>query len=395
MKRAIAIIGAAFGDEGKGTMVNFFTSQHGKDCLVVRFNGSAQSSHTVVMPDGCRHVFAHIGSGSFQGAATYLSEHFVCHPILFLRELEELSAKCAIPPIYVDKNCYVSTPYDMLINQAVEKARGDGRHGSCGIGFGETIERTEVWGIRITVNDLLNPDTLADKFDEILGAYLPHRLARFGIELTLEQARLAVSENVRNRFIDDCRRFLQYVHIVSSDIIDGYERIIFEGAQGLLLDQGSRFYPHVTRSNTGLKNVVELICSRPNYDPLLEVIYITRAYTTRHGTGPMPYELFCRPYPRARDETNITNTYQGSLRFSYLNLDLLKEALKYDYLSRHGEIDRCLAITCMDQIDEEVKYILDGEVRTISSDRLPCLVESVCKMQVRYLSLNPISPERR
>lgn len=376
-------------------MVNFFAFQYGKDCLVVRFNGGAQSSHTVVMPDGRRHVFAHIGSGSFQGAATYLSSFFVCNPILFLREMEDLKTKGIEPILYVHPGSYITTPYDMMINQWIEEHRGEARHGSCGIGFGETIERAENWGISLTVGDLSNKDYLIQTFDEILGAYMPHRLGKLGIEITVDQARLASSDDLRNRFIEDCGQFLQRVHVVSNNILNPFDTVIFEGAQGLLLDQGSRFFPHVTRSNTGLKNVLSLVrYARVNS---LETTYVMRAYTTRHGAGPLPHELSCSPYARVIDETNIANAHQGSLRFSWLNLDLLREALRYD--SWRSPVDtyplavtRQLAITCMDQVDEEVKYIIDGEVRTTTRDELPSLVSAICQMPVRYLSFSPVAP---
>ena len=85
MKHAFAVIGANFGDEGKGLMTDYFCSQN-KKSLNIRFNGGAQAGHTVVTPDGKRHVFSHIGSGTFSGADTYLSEFFTLNPIMFMKE---------------------------------------------------------------------------------------------------------------------------------------------------------------------------------------------------------------------------------------------------------------------------------------------------------------------
>ena len=84
-KTARVVIGAQFGDEGKGRLTAHHVVEVGDDAIVVRFNGGAQAGHTVVAPDGRRHVFSHVGSGALTGAATYLSRFFVANPILFLK----------------------------------------------------------------------------------------------------------------------------------------------------------------------------------------------------------------------------------------------------------------------------------------------------------------------
>jgi adenylosuccinate synthase len=395
-KRGKAVIGAGWGGEGKGLMVNFFASRFGKDCLVVRFNGSAQSSHTVIMPDGRRHVFAHIGSGSFHGAATYLGPEFVCHPILFLKEIEELVTKCSIPEIYVHKNCYVTTPYDMLINQIVEEARGENRHGSCGIGFGETIERTEKSEFPLTVLNLVNKNYLVGVLNGIRRNWLPQRLTKLRCQPSQEHREIVESDEVLARFVDDCQLFLRRINVTSSGIVlKSFKHIVFEGAQGLLLDQNSKFFPYVTRSNTGLKNVLHLV-NRAGIDSL-EVTYVTRAYMTKHGAGLMPYELPNLPYSKIVDNTNIANAYQGRLRFSYLNLDLLQEVIRDDLSLVKRAIGQ-IAITCMDQIGDDlirdnVRFILDGSIHNTMLGVLPHIVSDVCKLPCNYLSFSPVSPE--
>src|SRR5687768_6543349 len=142
-KTAVIIIGALFGDEGKGLLTDYHAARFGSDVIVARFNGGAQAGHTVVLPDGRRHIFSHFGSGTLTGAATFLSRYFVSNPLLFLREAAELEAiGIASPVIFADERAPVTTPYDMLINQWAETARGSAKHGSCGVGFGETVERS-------------------------------------------------------------------------------------------------------------------------------------------------------------------------------------------------------------------------------------------------------------
>jgi adenylosuccinate synthase len=167
--KAYGIIGAGWGDEGKGLATDALTAQlvaQGRKVTVARSNGGAQAGHGVTMADGRHHVFHHISSGSFQGATTHLSRFFVSHPMVFLPEFEDLKRKGVTDiEITADPRSTVTTPWDMAINQAVEITRGGGKHGSCGLGFGETLERHEN-GPKLTMDDLSRPD-LKDRVLEI------------------------------------------------------------------------------------------------------------------------------------------------------------------------------------------------------------------------------------
>jgi adenylosuccinate synthase len=166
---------------------------------------------------------------------------------------------------------------------------------------------------------------------------------------------LIISKEVLLCIEQDFYLFLHKVSVQNDQYInDKLDRVIFEGAQGLLLDQDYGTFPHVTRSNTGLKNVRALVGDAP-----LDVKYVTRAYTTRHGAGPLPFELPEKPYPGIEDKTNITGGYQGSLRFSYLNLDDTSEAVKKDkqYVLPGDKVEA--VVTCMDQLPEHAWIISD------------------------------------
>ena len=119
MKNVKIVVGANFGDEGKGLMTDYFSSIS-SNSIVVRFNGGAQAGHTVVTPDDKRHVFSHFGSGTFNKVPTYLSEYFICNPTLYKKEFLELK-ECGIKPmVHFAHDCMFSNPFDMLINQIVE-----------------------------------------------------------------------------------------------------------------------------------------------------------------------------------------------------------------------------------------------------------------------------------
>jgi adenylosuccinate synthase len=100
--RARVVIGANFGDEGKGLLTDYLCAQGAG--MVVRFNGGANAGHTVVTPDGKRHVFSHFGSGSFCDVPTFLSPYFVCNPVLFFHELETLHKLGVSPTVYAHPN---------------------------------------------------------------------------------------------------------------------------------------------------------------------------------------------------------------------------------------------------------------------------------------------------
>lgn len=354
-KTARVVIGAQFGDEGKGRLIDYYASEVGSDGIVIRFNGGAQAGHTVVTPDGSRHVFSHVGSGAFVGAATFLSRFFVSNPILFLGELETLAAKGVKPLVHVDPQSPVTTPYDMMINQIVERQRDEDRHGSCGIGFGETLERNLIPAYTLVVRDLADPSALAVKLDAIRRNYTPARLARLGFaDAFAQNAHLFQSDAILEHFVVDASRFLEAVTFADARAATHGRHLLFEGAQGLLLDQDRGFFPHVTRSNTGLRNVLAL--ARELDLTQLEVTYATRAYLTRHGAGPLPRELPEKPYAGVIDTTNVPNAYQGILRFAWLDLDLLGHAIAEDLADASQlpglPIKTRLAITCLDQVDD-------------------------------------------
>lgn len=314
------VIGAGYGDEGKGLTTDWLT-QDRKETAVVRFNSGAQAGHTVQRKDGIRHVFHHFGSGTFNGAPTILSRFFVVNPILFWHEAMDLYKKCGtLPNVYVDKECLVTTPYDVYINQTIEKARAGERHGSCGVGFGETIERAER-GFPLRMSDLKDADTLAEKLENIKTEYFPMRLVELGIENNP-----ILLEEVDERFLRDAKEFYNNVKpCKDTDAFELFEHLVFEGAQGLFLDQDSMDFPYVTRSSTGLTNVVQLIS---NMKADIDIFYITRAYLSRHGAGPLPNEIVTPV--NIVDDTNVKNDWQGELRFAPLNYDKMFDAIEED-----------------------------------------------------------------
>ena len=348
--KATAIIGAGWGDEGKGLVVDWLAAQDPEKTLVVRHSGGAQSGHTVQTPDGRRHAFGHHGAGSFVGAATFLSRFFMVNPLLWSKEREQLLALGIEPKLMIDPRCLMTTPWDMLINQAVEAHRGDKRHGSCGIGVNETVERC--------ANPHFSTHAgcgMAVPLKRIRDEWFPMRLRALGVPLTDELFERANSPWLMRTFV---HYMLQMQHHVVQDFdpYHGWNAVVFEGSQGLLLDEKHRFFPHVTRTRTGIVNACT-ICAEWKIDKL-QPIYVTRAYMTRHGAGPFPTEDRSLSYP---DLTNAPNPWQGTLRFGKLDFDLLRDAINNDHVGGSGVEfgSPTLAVTCLDQVkDFEFELVL-------------------------------------
>lgn len=157
------------------------------------------------------------------------------------------------------------------------------------------------------------------------------------------------------------------------DFLAKCDDIIFEGAQGLAIDQNIGVMPYCTRSNTGLVNIAE-IAKEANLDQV-DVTYMTRAYLTRHGAGPLPGELPSKPFAAIVDETNVPNRYQDALRFAWLDLDHLADRINRDrkisnWDSGPIKLNVNLGMTCLDQVSNTMTYLRAGKMYQSSKETL-------------------------
>lgn len=388
MSHAQVVIGANFGDEGKGLLTDYLARP---DSVVVRFNGGGQAGHTVVTPAGQRHVFHHFGAGAFQGSATHLSRYFISNPLLLLRERTDLAALGVQPVFSADPNGAVTTPFDMMLNQMAEQARGDARHGSCGLGINETIKREEA-GLTVSVAMLNQPAMLRHKLQMVRDHWLPLRAASLDLTITPDWQVRIRNEAIIDAFVDAAWGFGATL-IADADRLYRSPPIVFEGAQGLLLDQDHRFFPHVTHAYTGLRNVIALAEAAEITD--LDVTYVTRCYTTRHGAGPLPQEV---PGLTYRDDTNQPNDWQGTLRFGRLDLPLLRHTIQHDL--RHASnrpirIHPGIALTHLDQIDYAIPVITGQGQQVLTVAELQTAITAQCGLPVRYASTGPTRDDVR
>jgi len=331
------VIGLNAGDEGKGQVTDYFASDK-ENCIVVLSNGGSQRGHTVTLPSGKCHVFHHFGSNIAAGLSrTYIPEYFIVNPMNFAMEYAELIRAKIYPYVYMDVNCKLTTPYDMIANQMIEESRGDRRHGSCGVGIWETILRN---GISVGEMVVKTDAEKAEYLRFVRDNYFTNRISSKGIKPDKEWTKIIYSEGLIANYIRDFNIMNSKVLYASDRILNDFENIIFENGQGLLLDQNiSGYGKNTTPSNTGLQNPAEMINKITN-DVEVEVCYVTRTYMTRHGIG--RFDTECKPDLISSkiidDKTNHPNEFQGSLRYGVLDWKSAEERALKDF-EKFGDPD--------------------------------------------------------
>lgn len=372
MKKEIkVVIGASYGDEGKGLMTDYLCTENSPEryqCLTVLHNGGSQRGHTVISADDRRHVFHHLGSGTFAGSDTYFADSFIINPLVFAEEHKELNPDINI---YCSSYCKFSTPFDMMLNQIIEDSRGERRHGSCGYGIWETIVRyNNSKTVDFSEFMVMNNADKVNYLKNIRDKYMVERLKEVGVNrIPPEWEDIVYDDGIIVHFIDDCNYFEKVVEICWGDskyceypynfggdsevnIFERYPCIVFEGGQGLLLSQ-SETNPHTTPSFTGAENPVRIIKQRIFGEKHIEVCYVTRSYLTRHGVGDFPQECTKSEInPDMIDRTNVPNDYQGTLRYGRIDTDELKQRIQADF-EKFSQLDAdiSLAVTHLNETD--------------------------------------------
>ena len=358
MQQALLTVDLGFGDAGKGSIVDFLTRFYGAH-TVIRYNGGAQAGHRVVTfaTDGLtrqEHVFAQFGAGTLAGAGTHLSRFMLLDPLAMMAEaahLQTLGITDAFQRTTIDEQAVVITPFQRAVNRLRELVRGADRHGSCGMGIGETVADQLAYGNRVLVaGDLRHRDRLYTKLAFLRRVNLA-KIQPYQAQLaTCEQASAELAM-LRDPAWDEWLLTAYGDFVAQAPIVPAHYwpallarpgTIIFEGAQGVLLDEWVGFHPHTTWSTTTLANAEQLL-AEANYTGQVTRIGITRAYATRHGAGPFVSEdaMLTRSLP---DACNDFGAWQQGFRVGWLDLVMLRYALAVV-----GPLDY-LAVTCLDRL---------------------------------------------
>ncbi|MEV6066413.1 adenylosuccinate synthetase [Nocardia sp. NPDC052001] len=314
--RHLIVVDLGFGDAGKGATVDWLCAPStGLDvAAVVRFNGGAQAAHNVIA-GGRHHTFRQFGSGTLSRVPTLLSRHMLVEPIALAAEaraLELLGIADPLSLLSVDERALLTTPIHGAANRRREDTRGAARHGSCGIGIGETASYAlEHDAPRVA--DCLRPDVLRRKLIALEQHYAPLL------------ANSVHGYDSIDDLVDVYTEFARAVAILPGDqlaAIAAQGRLVFEGAQGALLDEWRGLHPYTTWSTVEPRNARAMLA---RFDAPGYVLGVTRSYFTRHGAGPFPTE---DAELSIAERHNGTGAYQGEFRRGHLDPILLRYAVE-------------------------------------------------------------------
>jgi len=375
MAKTVVVIGTQWGDEGKGKIVDLLTDQAG---AVVRFQGGHNAGHTLVI-DGVKTVLHLIPSGVLRdNIRCLIGNGVVLSPQALLKELGELESN-GIPArdrIVISDACPLILPYHIALDQAREAARGNKAIGTTGRGIGPAYEdKAARRGIRL--GELMQPEHFAERLDEVLEYHnfaLEHyyKVAPLDYRQVLDEA-LAQGEEIRPMVGD--------VSGILHDMIAQGESIMFEGAQGALLDIDHGTYPYVTSSTTTAGGAASGSGVGPR--DLDYILGIVKAYTTRVGAGPFPTELddACGDHMGARGH-EFGATTGRKRRCGWLDLVALKRSFQINSVSG-------LCITKLDVLDglESIKLAVAYRYRGEETTTPPSGAEGIADCEPVYIEM--------
>lgn len=284
MGKNVVVLGTQWGDEGKGKVVDLLTE---RAKYVVRYQGGHNAGHTLVL-NGEKTVLHLIPSGILhKGVTSIIGNGVVLAPDAFMKEMTELEFR-GIPVrerLLISEACPLILPYHVALDNAREKARGSKAIGTTGRGIGPAYE-DKVARRALRVGDLFNKERFAEKLEEVMEYHNFQLVHYYGVDAvdyqTVLDEVMAVADILTSMVVD------------VSDLLDKARKngdlMMFEGAQGTLLDIDHGSYPYVTSSNTTAGGVATGSGLGPRYVDY--VLGIMKAYSTRVGAGPFPTELF-------------------------------------------------------------------------------------------------------
>ena len=281
--RAVLVSGMVWGDEGKGACVESLTRALSPD-VIVRYNGGCQAAHHVQLENGHTHCFSQFGAGMLANnkVKTHLSRYMLVEPFSMMKEAEALGKLTdnVWERTTVDGNAVIVTSFHRHLNRLREQVRGASAHGSCGRGIGVAREMSLKYGDQVLLaKDLKDRDTVLDK--------LRWNVMQVLAEMTELEIRLGVDPIPAKDIFHTAEGYKAW----PARIVDGLEpaeTMVFEGAQGVLLDEKHGTAPHNTWTNTTFENAYTLLDEIGCSDRFR--IGCFRTYFTRHGAGPFPTE---------------------------------------------------------------------------------------------------------
>lgn len=332
------VIGSNYGDECKGLVAGCLGEMNPGRILTVNYNGCQQRAHTY--KDKIYHC---TGVNDANGGETFYHKQYVIDPIALWMAKER---------VIIDPRCRIIIPCDVMKNRSLEKSRGEKRHGSCGMGLFACVTRSKKEPL-YAADLLMHPFALYEKVKKLNNYYPCDEDILYNLGHWLAAVEWVVKE---------CT-FVTFEDLMAET---AYDTIIYEGGQGLLLDQlNMGDFPHLTPSSVGAVNIHEDI---EKLNAPTELFYVSRTYMTRHGAGPMDDECDKEEInPAIIDNTNITNDWQGSLRFGRINMEKLYRRIQGDAAKYNVDKKVNLVFTHTNYTDNKIETT-DGRIEIVKPD---------------------------
>jgi adenylosuccinate synthase len=367
----VIVVGAQWGDEGKGKITDLLSRSAD---VVVRYQGGVNAGHTVVVKDQTFKLHLIPSGILYPDTDCIIGSGTVIDPQILLEEIDRLEALGVVTDrLFISETAHITMPYHRLIDQASEEKRGDRKIGTTKRGIGPTYaDKADRTGLRAI--DLMDSENLRDRLTravEYKNTILEklYELPPLDPEAVIEQYR-AYAARLRPHVIDSSLKI--------EKAVKKRQNILFEGAQGTLLDLDHGTYPYVTSSNP----IAGGACVGAGVGPTIidRVIGVAKAYTTRVGEGPFPTELHGELGDLLCDRGAEFGTTTGRRRrCGWFDAVIGRYAVRINGLD-------CLAITKLDVLDEleEIKVCVAYEIDGSSCDHFPNNASQFAKCQPIY-----------
>ncbi|MDC0188824.1 adenylosuccinate synthase [Gammaproteobacteria bacterium] len=352
MSSSLIVVGAQWGDEGKGKVIDLLTNQAE---AVVRFQGGHNAGHTLVI-NGQKTILHLIPSGIFNDAKCIIGNGVVLHIPTLLEEIKSLQTKNINieNKLLISSQCPLILPTHILLDEARENALGKKAIGTTGRGIGPAYE-DKVARRAVHLMDLLDPVIFKQKLSNLMSYH------NFILE-NLYQEKTEDPEKVEDlwlSFADTIKPFVTDTTNVINTMLKNKSNVLFEGAQGSMLDIDHGTYPYVTSSNT----VAGAASTGTGIGPgaFNKILGITKAYTTRVGSGPFPTELNDNNGKHLADVgVEFGATTGRPRRCGWLDIVALRKAIINNSIS-HLCLTKLDVLDGLDEVHVAVEYEISGE----------------------------------
>ena len=348
---SLVVVGCQWGDEGKGKIVDYLASQAD---YVSRFQGGSNAGHTINV-GGETYKLRLLPSGVLHRKKLVIANGVVVDPSVLIQEISDLTSRGYKPDLALSDRAHVTLSYHQLLDAAEEKFKGALRSGTTMRGIGPTYtDKVARYGIRVC--DLVDAETLKQKVTQ--NILLKQEI--------LNSAYKSDSKLDEKQVIENClaagetlRQYITDTSVLLDGALDAGKRVLFEGAQGLMLDIDHGMYPFGTSSNT----VAGAVCTGAGIGPtkINDVLGVVKAYTSRVGAGPVPTELTDEVGSRLQEKGKEFGTVTGRRRrCGWIDAVTLRLAARVDGLTGIA-LTKMDTLAGFDPVKICVNYRVDGK----------------------------------